>query len=91
MNKTSTLNPQDDTNGQTSKEVQPPGVSVNPHTVEKEVNRYISYAPLHLKGISTSIPLDGGAKKAKRLEEVRAKRKLGKERKRMGAKQSKIG
>lgn len=44
---------------------------------------HIHYAPLHVKGITTSIPADGNAKKQKRMEEVRAKRRSAKERKKL--------
>jgi hypothetical protein len=52
----------------------------------------IHYAPLHVKGITTTLPADGNAKKAKRLEEVRQKRREKKEQKRLeraGVKQKK--
>ena len=42
----------------------------------------VHYAPLTIKGITTTAPVDGQARKAKRLEEVRARRKEVKERKR---------
>jgi len=44
---------------------------------------FIHYAPLHVKGIHTTIPADGNARKAKRMEEVRAKRVEKKEKKRL--------
>ena len=40
----------------------------------------VHYAPLTIKGITTTAPVDGQARKAKRLEEVRARRKEVKER-----------
>jgi len=42
----------------------------------------VHYAPLHIKGITTTAPVDGNARKQKRLEEVRKKRVEVKERKR---------
>ncbi|KAI9636023.1 uncharacterized protein MKK02DRAFT_33314 [Dioszegia hungarica] len=44
---------------------------------------HIHYAPLHVKGITTTIPADGNAKKQKRMEEVRAKRRSAKEKKKL--------
>jgi hypothetical protein len=38
---------------------------------------------LHVKGITTTIPADGNAKKQKRMEEVRAKRRSAKEKKKL--------
>jgi hypothetical protein len=43
----------------------------------------IHYAPIHVKGITTTIPADGAARKAKRLEEVRKRRREVKEGKRL--------
>lgn len=45
----------------------------------------IHYAPIHVKGITTTIPADGTARKAKRLEEVRKRRREVKEGKRLKA------
>jgi hypothetical protein len=36
--------------------------------------QHIHYAPLHIKGITTSMPANGNAKKQARLEEVRKRR-----------------
>lgn len=36
---------------------------------------HIHYAPIHVKGITTTLPADGNAKKQKRLEEVRKRRR----------------
>jgi len=41
----------------------------------------VHYAPSHIKGITTTTPVDGIARKQKRLEEVRKRRVGGKERK----------
>ncbi|ORX34594.1 hypothetical protein BD324DRAFT_604852 [Kockovaella imperatae] len=52
----------------------------------------VHYTPLTIKGITTSAPVDGQARKAKRLEEVRARRKVVKERRRaMRLKEMKLG
>jgi hypothetical protein len=42
---------------------------------------HVHYAPLAIKGITTTIPTDGNARKQKRLEGVRARRIEVKERK----------
>lgn len=42
---------------------------------------HVHYAPLHIKGITTSAPVDGTARKQKRLEEVRKRRVEVKEKK----------
>ena len=44
--------------------------------------RHVHYAPLTIKGITTTAPVDGNARKQRRLEEVRKKRVEVKERKR---------
>ncbi|WVR03423.1 hypothetical protein IAU60_000414 [Kwoniella sp. DSM 27419] len=44
----------------------------------------VHYADLHIKGIQTKIPVDNNARKAKRLEEVRAKRVEAKLKKKAG-------
>ena len=43
---------------------------------------HVHYAPLSIKGITTTAPVDGNARKQKRLAEVRQKRVEVKERKR---------
>jgi hypothetical protein len=44
---------------------------------------HVHYAPIHVKGLTTTVPADGNARKAKRMEEVRNKRREKKERKEM--------
>lgn len=44
---------------------------------------YVHYAPIHVKGITTTIPADGNARKQKRLEEVRQRRRDAKEKRKL--------
>lgn len=53
------------------KQVQETNTSV---TVKPSNVPPIDYAPLHIKGVHTTAPADAAARKARRLEEVRAKR-----------------
>lgn len=43
---------------------------------------HVHYAPLGVKGLTTTVPADSGARKAKRMEEVRERRRARKEGKR---------
>lgn len=52
---------------------------------------HIHYAPVHVKGITTTVPADGASRKARRLDAVRAKRRENKEARKLARKEMEDG